>query len=220
MPIDLIFLIVFGYGFWQGYNRGIVSTVFNILAYVFGVVFAFKITPLTTNILERMFNSQNPTLFAAAFILNMALIMFMMRATAKAFERGLQAVYLGFLNRTLGGALMASLAVLIYSILLWFAVKVQFVNQATLDESRTYYKILEKLPGGAKQVASQLRPFAEEAWDTSLNWLDRLDKYGIQKTESAPNVYKPKGGAVETAPEGTDKRPTYTYPTDDDGIEE
>lgn len=220
MPIDLIFIIAFGFGFRQGYTRGIISTLFNVLAYVFGVILAFKITPTTTNILERMFNSQNPTVFIAAFLVNISLIMFMLRATASAFEKGLQAVYLGFINRVLGGSLMAGLAILIYSILLWFAVKVQFINEATIRESRSY-PLLEKMPGVAKKAAMQLRPFAEEVWDTSLSWMDRLDKFGIQKTETKPEVYKPKGDTgIEQEPDQPTNRPLSPPAADDDGIEE
>lgn len=219
MPIDLIFIIALGLGFRHGFTQGIISTVFNVLAYLFGIIIAFKITPTTTEILERMFNSQNPTLFIAAFIVNISLIMFMLRATASAFEKGLQAVYLGFINRVLGGALMAGLAVLIYSILLWFAVKVQFVNQATIDESKTY-KLLEKMPGTAKQSAMKLRPFAEEAWDISMSWMGRLDQFSVPKTDIKPNVYEPKGDTgIETEPE-PDNRPPPPPTADEDGLEE
>jgi membrane protein required for colicin V production len=220
MPIDLIFIIAFGLGFRHGYTQGIISTVFNVLAYVFGVILAFKITPTTTNVLERAFNTENPTVFIAAFLVNISLIMFMLRATARAFEKGLQAVYLGFFNRVLGGSLMAGLAVLIYAILLWFAVKVQFINEATLRESRSY-PLLEKMPGAAKQVAMQLRPFAEEVWDTSLSWMDRLDKFGIQKTNAQPKVYVPEGDTgIEEEPATNSSRPVSQPATDEDGLEE
>jgi membrane protein required for colicin V production len=221
MPIDLIFIIAFGLGFRHGYTQGIISTVFNVLAYVFGVVLAFKVTPLTTGILERMFNSQNPTIFIAAFLVNISLIMFMLRAAAGAFEKGLQAVYLGFINRALGGAIMATLAILIYSILLWFAVKVHLVNETTIAESRSY-PLLEKMPSAAKQVAMRLRPFAEEAWDTSIGWMDRLDKFGGQKTGTQPKVYEPadKGTGIEEEPEKPASQPFSPPPSDEDGIEE
>lgn len=220
MPIDLIFIIAFGLGFRHGYTQGIISTVFNVLAYVFGIILAFKVTPMTTNILERLFNSQNPTVFIAAFLVNISLIMFMLRATASAFEKGLQAVYLGFINRVLGGTLMAGLGVLVYSILLWFAVKVQLINEATIRESRTY-PLLEKMPGAAKQVAMQLRPFAEEVWDTSLSWMNRLDKFGVEKTGGQPKVYVPQGDTgIEEEPDPNTNRPLSPPAADEDGLEE
>ncbi len=222
MPIDLLFLIVFGAGFRHGYTRGIITTVFNLLAYVFGITLAFKITPTTTNILERMFNSSNPSMFVVAFIVNVGLIMFMLRAAASAFEKALQAVYLGFFNRILGGTIMALLAVLIYSVLLWFAVKVQFINDATIAQSRTY-PILKDVPGKAKAIAIRMKPFATEMWDSSLKWMDELDKFGIQKTETQPKVYQ----VPDNANNGIEGEPAQSAPqrrqpeaADNDGIEE
>jgi hypothetical protein len=103
---------------------------------------------------------------------------------------------------------------------LWFAVKVQFINEATMRESRTY-PLLEKMPGAAKRVAMQLRPFAEEVWDTSLSWMDRLDKFGVQKTDAQPKVYIPEGDTgIEETPDQPDSRPVSAPATDEDGLEE
>ena len=98
--------------------------------------------------------------------------------------------------------------------------KVQFINEATLRESRSY-PLLEKMPGAAKQVAMQLRPFAEEVWDTSLSWMDRLDKFGIQKTNAQPKVYVPEGDTgIEEEPATNSSRPVSQPATDEDGLEE
>ncbi len=222
MPIDLLFVIVFGFGFRHGYTQGIINTVFNLLAYLFGITLAFKVTPTTTNILERMFNSNNPSMFIVAFVVNVGLIMFMLRAAAGAFEKALQAVYLGFFNRVLGGAIMASLSVLIYSVLLWFAVKVQFVNDATIAQSRTY-PILKDLPGKAKSIAIRLKPLATEVWDSSLKWMDDLDKFGIQKTETQPKMYQVPENAdngVEEDPAQSSRPAPQPEAADNGGIEE
>lgn len=221
MPIDIIFFIAFAIGFRHGYTRGIISTVFNIMAYIFGIVLAFKITPTTTNILERLFNSQNPTMFIAAFLVNLTIIMFAMRQVANALEGIMNAVYLGAINRLLGGAVMGVLAIVIYSVLVWFAVKVDFVNSITLAESRTY-PFLKDLPGKAKTALTRLKPVASEVWDSSLSWMDRLEKYGLEKTEGKQKVYEipedPDGPAIEDepAPASGTRRPSVA---EDNGIE-
>lgn len=222
MPIDITFLIAFALGFRHGYTRGIISTVFNVLAYIFGVVLAFKITPTTTNIMERLFNSANPSMFIAAFLVNVVIIMFMLRQTANAVEGVLNAVYLGAINRVLGGAVMSGVSILIFSILVWFAVRVQFVNEATIRESRTY-PFLKDLPGRAKSVAIRLKPVATEVWDGSLSWMDRLEKFGVDKTDGQQKIYDipkdPDGPAIEdepaTQPTGS-RRPSVA---EDNGIE-
>lgn len=189
MPIDLIFIAVFGLGFRHGYSNGIISTVFNLIAYVFGIMLAFKVTPAMTNILEKMFNSQNPSMFLAAFIVNVVIIMLVLRQAARILEGFLQAIYLGVLNRVLGGAVMAALSILVYSILLWFAVRVHFVNDTTLAESRVY-PLLRDVPARAKELGLRFRPMAREIWDTSLSWMDKLDTYGTKKTDPGPKVYE------------------------------
>ncbi|HMX40262.1 MAG TPA: CvpA family protein [Saprospiraceae bacterium] len=221
MPIDIIFFIAFAIGFRHGYTRGIISTVFNIMAYVFGIVLAFKITPTTTNLLERLFNSQNPSMYIAAFLVNLAILMFAMRQTANALEGLMNAIYLGAINRVLGGVVMGVVAIVIYSVLVWFSVKVEFVNNATLAESRTY-PFLKDLPGKAKTALVRLKPMAAEVWDSSLSWMDRLEKYGLEKTEGKQKVYEipedPDGPAIEDEPTSapTGRRPSVA---DDNGIE-
>jgi membrane protein required for colicin V production len=200
MPIDIIFLAVFGYGFWQGYSRGIIGTVFNILAYLFGITLAFKVTPTTTSILESMFHSKNPAMFIAAFVVNLTLIMLVLRMAAKSAENVLQALYIGVINQILGGLFMSAVSVLLYSVLVWFAVKVQFLNSTTVSESRSY-EFLSTLPPKAKVIALRLKPFAEEMWSTSLSWMDRLEQYGEKKVGvEQPNIYKPEGKSIETDP--------------------
>jgi uncharacterized membrane protein required for colicin V production len=220
MPIDIILIAVFGYGFWQGYSRGIIGTVFNVLAYVFGITLAFKITPTTTNLLERLFNSDNPFMYVAAFVVNVTLIMFILRQAAGGMEGAFRAAYLGTVNQLLGGLLTAFLMVVVYSVLLWFVVKVQFVNEATLAESRTYQAFLKDLPGRAKEVAVRFKPMATDLWNNSLSWMDRLEKYGVEKTENKPKIYEipDDGTGIEDEPEAAE-RPRAKPAASDSGIE-
>ena len=207
MAIDLICGLVAAYGFWQGYNRGIVSTFFNLLSYFFGLIIALKVTPFTTEFLESAFKSDNPLMFIAGFLLNMFVIIFILKQAAKGTENILNAAYLGTLNQLLGGAISAGLGVLIFSILVWFGVKSHVLNDALLADSRTYKPLLESLPPKAKDMAFRLKPLAEEGWNTFSVWLDRVDKY----KDKAPNQN-------ESAPNTESTRKIYNLP-EDDGIE-
>ncbi|MBK8555273.1 MAG: CvpA family protein [Lewinellaceae bacterium] len=190
MPIDLICLAALGYGFWQGFSRGIIGTVFNVAAYLFGIVLSFKMTPTTTNILERMFNSDNPGMFMAAFVVNLVLVMLVLRAVAKTLESTFRAFYLGFLNQMAGGLLMGGVAVVLYSVLLWFFVKASIVNDATIDQSRLYEPYLKELPTQAFALAKRFQPMAEDIWDASLNWMDTMEQHGEKKTEATQKIYQ------------------------------
>jgi uncharacterized membrane protein required for colicin V production len=226
MPIDILFLISLAYGFWQGFNQGVISTVFNLGAYVFGITLAFKLTPATTNLMEVIFHSNNPMLYVGAFLVNIVTVMFIVRVLARSLEKALQAAYIGIVNQALGALLLAGFYIVVCSVVVWFMVKAQFFNKETIADSKTY-PLLEPLPGKAYDMALRFKPLAEDAWGTSMNWMDRLQKYGDEKTQpgaaDAPRIYKPdENTAIESDPNAGDKPPAKTYypPEDGDGIEE
>ncbi len=225
MPVDLICMVAFFYGFWRGFNQGIISTVFNILAYVFGIVFAFKMTPTVTNILEKLFNSDNPMMFMAAFVVNVVFLMFVIRQAAKAFEGILRSLYLNVINQAVGGAIMGMVGVLIFSILVWFGDKAGMISDQTRQESRTYPYLIE-MPGKAKVVADRLKPFLIDSWETSVTWLDRLQDYGENKTGAKgdqPRIYElPDKGSpgIEDMPAESQPQRRPIYEDNGSGIEE
>lgn len=225
MPIDIICMVAFFYGFWKGYNQGIISTVFNVLAYVFGIVLAFKMTPTATNILEQLFHSNNPMMFLAAFTINVVFIMFVIRQAAKGFSGILQSLYLGVINQAMGGAVLGMFGVLIFSVLLWFADKTGMINQLTKEESRTYETLIT-LPGKAKVAAERFKPFAQEAWETSVTWMDRLKNYGEKETNKKgdqPRIYElPDDGSsgIESDPEESNSRQQSGGNDEGNGIED
>ncbi|TNE68960.1 MAG: CvpA family protein [Bacteroidetes bacterium] len=228
MPIDIICLAAFFYGFWRGFNQGIISAVFNILAYVFGIVLAFKMTPTVTNILESLFNSNNPMMFIAAFFVNMVFIMFIIRQAARGFTGILEKLYLNSINRMIGGVILGFIGVLIFSILVWFADKAGMIGEQTLAESRTYPYLIQ-MPGRARVIADRAKPFLIEGWENSIKWMDRLEEYGEQQTGvtggngDQPRIYElPDDGSSgiedEPAPSRSQNRPIYE--DDGSGIED
>jgi len=224
MPIDIGFIALFAYGFLQGYSRGIISTVFNLALYVFGFVLAFKMAPVTTTMLQSMFHSENPTMFLAGFLVNLLTLMLIVRQAARGLEGAMRMAYLGIINQVAGGVVMGAFLVVVYSVLVWFGTKVQFVNEATIVESRTY-SFLEPLPTKAKDFAVRMKPFALDIWGTSMNWMDRLDQYGVQRTEGKDKTYRPPDDpkAIEDDPTPS-PRQSAPKPApileDNDGIEE
>ncbi|MDO8368675.1 MAG: CvpA family protein [Saprospiraceae bacterium] len=224
MPIDIGFIAFFAYGFWQGYSRGIISTVLNLALYIFGFVLAFKMAPTMTTILESLFHSDNPTMFLAGFLVNLLLIMLLVRSIARGLEGAMRMAYLGVINKVAGGVAMGGFLVVVYSVLVWFVIKVHFVNEATVGQSKTY-SFLEPIPAKAKNFAIRMKPLALDVWGSSMNWMDRLDQYGVERTEGKDKTYRPPDDpkAIEEDPMPS-QRPPASRPAprleDSDGIEE
>jgi uncharacterized membrane protein required for colicin V production len=231
MPIDVIFVLVLAFGFWQGYQRGIIQVAFNVIAYVFGITLAFKMSPGTTTILEKAFNSTNPLMFLAGFLVNLAIVMIVVRYAAKGMEGIFNAAYMGTINQVAGGAVYGSTFVLLFSILLWFSDKALMVDDNTKAVSRSY-PFLMQMPGRAKELVIRFQPVFTEVWGTSITWMDRMKEYSPQKKESKPKYYdideKEKtndatSGGIEDLPEDVKPKPKpiQRAPVDDgDGIEE
>lgn len=226
MPIDIIFAGALILGFWQGYTRGIISTLVTILIYVFGISLSYKMASTTANILESITGSQNPLMLIAGFVLNLVVLIIILRQAAKGLEGLMELAYLGIVNQVMGGAVVAFVYVLAFSVLVWFANQGNLITQETLDQSFTYHRILEPLPGKAKNVVKRLQPMAKEMWKDSNKWMDGWRNYGIQRTESKEKVYElPEAGSgieVDPLPDTRTNRPATrpAPPTEGDGIED
>jgi len=173
MVIDIIFLIMALYGFYLGFSKGIIGTVFTFISIVFGVMTAMKFGPDMTKLLESVFDSNTPLMFIAGALLTFVLVMMFIRLIARGLEGILKTGGVNIINQIAGGALLSAMMILLYSVLLWFGDSARMVDTKTKKESITY-EYLEQYPAIVKDVAYQLQPTVLEFWNESLDALDRL----------------------------------------------
>lgn len=188
MMIDLFFLIFAGYGFFLGFTKGIIRTVFTVLSYVIGLLAAFKLSPATTRFLETALGSSNPLLFLAGFLLAFFGTMLLIRFISRALSEGLEAANINIVNQFAGGALLAAVFTLLYSLVLWFLVESRIIKDEVKYSSVTYPYLIE-YPKVTWKVLGKLKPTFMEFWDDTVDFMDRVEKVGIEKTESEPNIY-------------------------------
>lgn len=188
MMIDLFFAIVAGYGFFLGFTKGIISTVFTILSYLFGLLAAFKLSPAVTRFLETAMSSQHPMLFIAGFAIAFFGTMFLVRFIAKALSSGLRSANINVVNQAAGGILLAAIMTWLYSLMLWFGVQSHIVKDSTIRDSMTY-PYLKNYPTLAWNAFGKLRPTLLEFWDNSIDFMDRVEKVGVEKSEDDINIY-------------------------------
>ena len=195
MSLDLILFIAAAWGFYQGYSHGIIETVFTWASYFFGLLIAFKMTPSTTAVLSQVLHSDNPLMFVAGFLLMFVVVMLFFRLVARGLEGVLNFAHVGIFNKMAGGILLGGTYILLFSILCWFATKANLIDDSTKQTARSW-PLIEMLPPKAKMVAERVSPIVKDFWNSSINMVDRLEKYGVQKTEMQQRVYdlpKPTG---------------------------
>ena len=138
MVIDIIFVIMAGYGFYLGFAKGIIRTIFTILSFLFGLLAAFKFAPAATKFLETAFDSNNPMMFLAGFLLSFVLTMILIRLVARAIEGFLRTANINIVNQFAGGLLLAGMMTLLYSMVLWFGTQSKLIDEQTKSQSFTY----------------------------------------------------------------------------------
>ena len=189
MVIDIMYLLIGIWGFYQGFSRGIIKTVFTVFSIIFGLMVAFKLAPATTRFLETAFHSDNPVMFIAGFLLAFLLTMIIIRLVAQFLERTLQSANINFINQLAGGGLMLSLYTLVFSLIIWFGDKSHIITQENSKDSVTY-PFLRAFPGKMQRVYEFLKPSFQEFWQESVKFIDRMEEESRKETEeSQPTIF-------------------------------
>ncbi len=188
MALDIIFAICAVWGFYIGFSKGIIETVFTTLSIIFGLIVGFKFAPDATRFLTQITGVESPLMFVAGFLLAFVLTMALIRLFAAGLENLLEAAHINIINRVAGGLLLASIFILLYSVLLWFADQSHLVPDDTKAQSLTYDYVKE-FPGKVREVYEMLAPDLRKAWEESVEMIDRLKEETANRTESEPYIF-------------------------------
>lgn len=186
--IDIIFLIAAGWGFFIGFTRGIIKTVFSLLSFLFGVVIAVRFSPDVTDVLQTVMANDSPMLFIPGFLLTLVLTIVLIRFFSGALERGLQAVHINIINQVAGGLLTAAFFTLLYSLLLWFGNEAHIIGKEAKEQSITY-PFLERYPQTTWKLLGKIKPALQRFWSRSLEFIDKIDEYRIEQSSTETTIY-------------------------------
>jgi len=182
MVVDIIFVIVLLTGFYMGFAKGIIQTVFTVLSLLFGLMAAFKFSEPTTQFLETTFNTDNPLMFIAGFLLAFVVVMIIIRMIARFLEGILKTANINVINQMAGGVLLSGVMVLLFSVLLWFADQARMIDPQTKLDSYSY-PYIKNYPTHLKELGIRLKPVFHNFWDSSMDMMDRLEQISIEQTE-------------------------------------
>lgn len=186
MAIDIILIIVTIYGFWVGYSKGIIGTVFTFLSYAFGIIAAMRFSPSITRLLEEQVHA-SPLMFIAGFLLTFVGTMMLLRFIGKSLEGILKSVNINIVNQILGGVLSAAVMILVFSVLLMFSQASNLVGEKTIETSMSY-EYVKQFPSQMKVVYEKAKPVFLTFWDESTEFMDRIEEM-TQKEDGNPNIF-------------------------------
>ncbi len=182
MLLDAIVAIIVTLGFYLGYTRGLIKTVFDTLSLIIGIVAALKLSPIVINILESIIKISPAVTFLLGIVLTFIGVMALIRFVGKKLEDLLSAVNINFVNKLAGGALQAVFFAYLLSLFLWLLSSINVLSTETKAASITY-AALEPLPEKGKKVFTSLKPVFQGFWDKTLEAMDSIKGTKSDKTD-------------------------------------
>ena len=121
--IDILLLVILGFGLVRGFMRGLIIEMASLLAIVVGIYGAIHFSFFTARLLGELMPSSQQTIEVVAFGITLIVLMLAVMFLAKVLTKMLKAAELGFLNR-LAGALFGVLkaAVIVGSLFVFLGV--------------------------------------------------------------------------------------------------
>ncbi len=140
--IDLIVVIVLGYGIINGFIKGFILEIAGMIALVLGLIGAFKFSSILGNYLAGYVAWSPKTIQTVSFILLFILIIYAVSLVAKIITKTLKIIALGWLNRISGalfgflkwGILLSALALVSLEI----NEIITLMSETTINKSKSY----------------------------------------------------------------------------------
>ena len=160
--LDIFAIVIISAGFFLGFRRGLIKTIFDAASILIGIVAAIKLSPVAINILEALgVNSSIAFVLGIAF--SFAGIMMLIRFIGKKVEDFLKAVNINIVNRISGGAIQALFFAVILSYGVHLLDKVHFISNEQKAKSKSYTH-LQALPEATEGLFIKLKPLFITFW--------------------------------------------------------
>lgn len=141
MTIDIIFAILMLMAIYKGWTKGLIVAIFSFLAFFIGLAAAIKLSAIVARHLSQAIHVTGFWLPIISFVLVFLAVAFLVRLGARWVQKAIELAWMGWMNRLLGVIFYALLYVLIYSILLFYASKINLLQQNAINASKTYHFI-------------------------------------------------------------------------------
>ncbi|HRO07705.1 MAG TPA: CvpA family protein [Saprospiraceae bacterium] len=173
MILDLIVAIVIVVGFYLGYSRGLIKTVFNSLSLIIGILAALKLSPVVMDIIQSVFSTSPAVSFLLGVVVTFLGVMYLIRYISTKFEDILKAVNINFINKIAGGTLQALFYAYLLSLTLWMVDGMSLLKPEVKQASITY-SLLEPLPEKGRAFFTSLKPIFKSFWDKTVESMDSI----------------------------------------------
>ncbi len=139
--IDIMVLLAAILAVLNGYRKGLIMAIFNMVSLLIGIAAAVKLSALVAPTIADYIEVGARFLPILSFLVVFVLVVLAIRLVGKILEKSLETLKIGFVNRLAGIALYIVLYIAILSVLLFFVDKTGLLSAELAEKSVTYHLI-------------------------------------------------------------------------------
>ena len=136
--IDLIFAVILIIAVIKGLRKGLAVALFSIVAFIIGLAAAMKLSAVVAVYLQKNVAVSNHWLPFISFIIVFLVVVVLVNLGGKLVEKTFEMAFLGWANRLGGAIFYMILYIIIFSIFLFYAEKINLLKQDTISNSVAY----------------------------------------------------------------------------------
>lgn len=173
MILDIILVLLVTYGFYTGFNRGLIDTLFDAVSIIVGILVALKLSYIIINFLEKILPNLSPQLvYLIGLVLTFFIVMLIIRFIGKKIEGIFKFANVNIINKIGGGLLLSFILATAFSFTVLLISQIGLLEESTIQQSRTY-KMVEPFPEYAKSGFEKVKPYFQEFWDKTLEIIEK-----------------------------------------------
>jgi len=138
MIIDVIYLVLLAMALFKGYNKGLIVAVFSLAAFVVGLAAALKLSWWVSDYCQNSLHMAGKWLPFVSFLIVFVGVALLIKWLAGLLKQTAKIAMLGWVDAVGGILLYAIIYTIVYSVVLYYATKLQVITPVLAGESKAY----------------------------------------------------------------------------------
>lgn len=138
MIIDIILVVFLVLAIVKGYQRGLIIGIFSFIAVIIGIAAAMKLSAIVAAYIGKTTSISQQWLPVISFAIVFLAVVVLVRLGANALEKTVEIAMLGWVNKLGGMIFYAAMAILAFSVFLFYMEQIGIVSTTATSGSVTY----------------------------------------------------------------------------------
>ncbi len=172
MVLDILVLVFGVLAFVRGWSKGLLWAVCSFIAVLLAIILALKLSSTLSDFLfTHQWISSEYTL-PISFVIIFLLTIFIFRLGIKFIEKILDKLFLGWINKLLGGLLYTTFVLFLFSTLIWLFNQVDLLKSDFRNSSKSYAYLKDMAPKTLEFISPYI-PYCKNLIAEAKEQIDR-----------------------------------------------